>query len=346
MSEGSLKVGVFGAGAVGTYLGLRLAAARSDVTLVGRPWLAELAGQLSASDLNAKSYAPNVRVETDVATLGDVDVCLVCVKSGQTSEAAEQLAQVLRPGAVVVSFQNGLCNPGRLREHLKAQTVVPGMVSFNVVIEEGKCFRQATSGPLSAGRVLGSGQGPLERLEGAFNRSGLPLELHHDIGNLQAGKLLVNLNNGLSAATGLTIKQGIASLPLRRCFAACVLEGLDIFQRTGLRPAKVVALPPALMARLMPLPNPLFLRVARSLVTIDPRAKSSTLQDLERGRPTEIEDLNGEVLRRAASAGLRAPVNQVVYDVIRSLEAEALAGKRLSFLSPSELWGRVQGRPR
>lgn len=344
MLEGKLKVGVFGAGAVGTYLGLRLASARTDVTLVGRPWLAELAGQLEAIDLNAQGYAYKVRVETDVGALSEVDVCLVCVKSGQTAGAAAQLAQVLRPGALVVSFQNGLRNPERLRERLRAQTVVPGMVSFNVVIEAGKRFRQATSGPLAAGRVLGSGQGSLERLEGAFNRSGLPLELHHDIGNLQAGKLLVNLNNGLSAASGLSIKQGIASRDLRRCFAACVLEGLDVFRRTGLRPAKVVALPPALMARLMPLPNPVFLRVARSLVTIDARAKSSTLQDLERGRHTEIDDLNGEVLRRAASAGLSAPVNQVIYDAIRSLEAEALGGKRLSFLTPRELWRRVQGQ--
>ncbi|MCA9629015.1 MAG: 2-dehydropantoate 2-reductase [Myxococcales bacterium] len=336
-----LKLGVFGAGAIGGYLGLRLAAGGAEVVLHGRQWLVDVADELCAFDLEGKRLAPSVRVVSDARALSEVDVCLVTVKSAQTLGAAEELREVLRPGALVVSFQNGLRNAERLRQTLREQTIVPGMVSFNVVIEGDKCFRQATSGPLSAGRVLGSGLFALERLEACFGRGGLPLELHHDIGNVQAGKLLVNLNNGVSAAVGMTIKDAVSNRDIRRCFAACVSEGLDVFRRTGLRPAKVVALPPGLIVKALPLPDAVFLRIAKSLVKIDPRAKSSTLQDLERGRRTEIDDLNGEVVDRARSAGLAAPANQVIVDVIRELEGAALARQALRFLTPEELWRRI-----
>lgn len=336
-----LKVGVFGAGAIGGYLGLRLAAGGADVVLHGRPWLADVSDDLSAFDLDGRRFAPKVRVVTDAKALCEADVCLVTVKSAQTAGAAEELSRVLAPGALVVSFQNGMRNAERLRQTLREQTVVPAMVSFNVVIEDDRRFRQATSGPLSAGRVLGSGLFTLERLEACFGRGGLPLELHHDIGNVQAGKLLVNLNNGVSAAVGMTIKDAVSNRDIRRCFAACVSEGLTIFRRTGLRPAKVVALPPAIIVKLLPLPDAIFLRLAKPLVTIDPRAKSSTLQDLERGRRTEIDDLNGEVVDRARAAGLAAPANQVICDVIHELEEAAVKRQSLRFLSPEELWRRI-----
>ncbi len=341
MTQRRLRVGVFGAGAIGGYLGLRLAAGGADVVLHGRKWLADVADDLAAFDLAGERYSPTVRVVTDPGALSEVDVCLVTVKSAQTTGAAEELKRVLAPGTLVVSFQNGMRNAERLRQVLRAQTVVPAMVSFNVVIEADRHFRQATSGPLSAGRVLGSGLFVLERLEACFGRGGLPLELHHDIGNVQAGKLLVNLNNGVSAAVGMTIKDAVSNRDIRRCFAACVSEGLDIFRRTGLRPAKVVALPPAIIVKALPLPNSIFLRIAKPLVTIDPRAKSSTLQDLERGRRTEIDDLNGEVVDRAKSAGLSAPANQVIADVIHELEEAAVSQQALRFLRPEELWQRI-----
>lgn len=154
MMADPLKLGVFGAGAIGGYLGLRLAAGGAEVVLHGRQWLVDVADELCAFDLEGKRLAPSVRVVSDARALSEVDVCLVTVKSAQTLGAAEELREVLRPGALVVSFQNGLRNAERLRQTLREQTIVPGMVSFNVVIEGDKCFRQATSGPLTAGRVL------------------------------------------------------------------------------------------------------------------------------------------------------------------------------------------------
>lgn len=88
----------------------------------------------------------------------------------------------------------------------------------------------------------------------------------------------------------------------------------------GLHPTSVVGIPPLLIAYLLRMPNVLVLRVAKSLVSIDPRAKSSTLQDLERGKPTEIDDLSGEIVRLAEQAAIAAPANEILVDAIHTLE--------------------------
>ena len=107
---------------------------------------------------------------------------------------------------------------------------------------------------------------------------------------------------------------------------------------SGLRPATVLGIPPAAIARLLALPDAFVLRVAKKLVSIDPRAKSSTLQDLEAGKATEIDDLSGEIVRLAAKAGKPAPKNRVVVDVVHSIE---IAAPPLPFLTPDELRDRI-----
>lgn len=312
-----------GAGAIGAYLGLMLSGAGVPVTLLGRQWLVDVRSELEAQSLDGRRVQPrsDLEVTTDVEALRGCNVCLVTVKSKDTVSSAQQLAKVLPEDAVVVSFQNGMRNPERLRKHLP-QRVAAGMVSFNVVIRDDRVFRHATSGPLYAASLKGRAAPLLDELSAAFRRAGQPLELRRDMPNVMAGKLLVNLNNGVCAATGLTVANTVRSPALRRCFSATVLEGLEVLRASGLEPARVVALPPAVMARALLLPNSIFLRVAKSLVTIDPSAKSSTLQDLEKGKPTEIDDLNGELVTLAQRRGMPAPVNRVVLDTVHELEGQ------------------------
>src|SRR5690606_5428918 len=118
------------------------------------------------------------------------------------------LADVLRPDAVVVSFQNGLHNAERLRAGL-SQPVSQGIVTFNVVREAPLRFRQASVRPMYAGALPGAPGERLQALRDGFTQSGLRLDLRADIEAVAAGKLLVNLNNGVCAATGLGI---VASL--------------------------------------------------------------------------------------------------------------------------------------
>ncbi len=334
-----MRVGVFGAGAIGSFLGIRLSAAGVPVTLVGRSSLVDARDVLVALGVDGSEVRPadDLIATSDHTALADVDICLVSVKSRDTMNAARALADVLAPDAIVVSFQNGLRNPARLREVLK-QTVVPGMVSYNVLREGAGGFRQATSGPI----VTGPGEGPsaakMKELAAAFERAGDELELRKRVGDVMCGKLLLNLINGVCAVTGLTIAEAVRSRTVRWSFAQLMREGLSVMRAAGLRPATVIGMPPGAIARLLALPDAIVLRVAKKLVSIDPRAKSSTLQDLEAGKATEIDDLSGEIVRLAAQKGRLAPANRVIVDVVHSLE---IAAPPLPFLTPDELRERI-----
>jgi len=331
-----LKVGVFGAGAVGTYLGVTLSSQGLAVTMVGRQWLVERAAALEARSISGAVRRPgdDLVVTTDPGALADVDVCLVTVKTRHSAEAARTLAGVLPEGVAVCSFQNGLRNPRILAEH-GLGAVLPGMVGFNV-FERSGCFVQATSGPLA----LDGGSRPAVTgaLVRAFESAGEVFQARPDLQAVQAGKLLLNLNNAMCALTGLSIRDSLRSRPLRRAFAASIREGLEVFRAAGIPTARVGKLPAWMVSRLLPLPDAIFLRAAPALIEIDPEARSSTLQDLEAGKPTEIDALSGEIVALAADHGVRAPINAWALEEIHRLES---AGLPIPFLTPREVWAQA-----
>jgi 2-dehydropantoate 2-reductase len=318
-----MNIGVFGAGAIGASLGIRLSAAGVPVRMVARKTLCEVADALVVHTIDGRRLRPGLDfvLDEDPSVLHDVDVCLVTVKSRDTSAAARTLGDVLPEHATVVSFQNGLRNPGRLRAQL-GDRISGGMVSYNVVRPEAAVFQQATKGPLVAGRLPGAHGEALEKLAAAFEAGGDHLALRDDIEHVMAGKLLLNLNNGVCAVTGVTISESVRNRTLRRCFAALIREGITVMRRAGLRPRSIVGLSPSVIARLLALPDAIVLRAAKSLVAIDPRAKSSTLQDLDAGKPTEIDDICGEIVRLAEEHGTTAPANRTVVEGVHALEQQ------------------------
>ena len=339
MTTERLTVGVLGAGAVGCYVGILLSAAGHPVVLVGRRSIVEARDRIRAAGLDGQVVAPgaDLAVADDVKALEDCDVCLVTVKSRDTLRAAAQLSDAIPGDSVVVSLQNGLRNADKLRSVL-SQTVVAAMVSYNVY-REGDLFRQLTSGPLVAGAAPASGEAKLSALAGAFAAAGQPLELRSDIEDVLLGKLLLNLNNGICALTGLSIVEALANRDVRWCYSQAMKEALAVSRVAGRKPAKVVALPPGAIARLLMLPDAVFLRLARSMVQVDERARLSTLQDLEAGKPTEVDDLNGEIVRLAVEHDTRAPVNALIVDTVHELER---AGLPPPFLAAREVRRRIE----
>jgi len=324
-----VKVGIFGAGAIGAYVGIQLSSAGVPVTMIGRPWIADLRSRLHARSIAGREARPGADLEItqDPGALADCDICLLSVKSRHTNGAAETLADVLPAGTPVLSLQNGLRNPERLRA-AGIDVVVPGMVGFNVFLDdEHACFRQATSGPVElgiprAGEHAAEARRRLAALGDAFERAGEEFKLCRDIEAVQRGKLLLNLNNGVCAVAGVSISASVAERELRRVFSRLIVEGLQVFRRAKLPAATVGKLPPQFIARLLPLPDWIVLKVAPSLIKIDERAKSSTLQDLEAGKPTEIDDLSGEIVRLGERHGVDTPANRWIVEQIHKLEKQ------------------------
>lgn len=107
--------------------------------------------------------------------------------------------------------------------------------------------------------------------------------------------------------------------------AALQREALSLLRRAGVRPRRSGRAPPALAPYVLALPDALFFRLARGMITIDPLARSSMWDDLERGRRTEIDYLNGEVVALARSLGAAAPRNEAIVALVKAVEAGAEA---------------------
>jgi 2-dehydropantoate 2-reductase len=241
---------------------------------------------------------------------------LVCVKAGATPDAGAALAAVLKPGAVVLSLQNGLANAETLRHLLPLQVVLPGMVAFNVVPTAPGSFHQATAGGLAAQ------DHPVLRLwQAAFAAAGLPLGLHADLAPVQWGKLLLNLGNAINALSGLPLLAMLQQRDYRRCMALAQREALQLMRARGIAPARLTPLPAAWVPALLELPNALFVRLARRMLEVDPQARSSMADDLDKGRPSEVDWLNGEVVRLAEMGQGRAPINARLARLVHGAQA-------------------------
>ena len=335
-----MRVAIIGAGALGSYVGAELSVGGAEVSIIGRPGREPRrirASRVDGSDIVVPHVLTTVSSSEHLRT---ADVAIVTVKSRDTLEVARLLADKLRPDVPVLTIQNGLDNPGILSSRLGPRVKV-GVVTYNVFLDaEGRAV-QATRGKVVLERPAKSGDALLE-LAWCLERGGDRIDLRRDMTGILAGKLLVNLQNGISAATGLCLAELLDDRDARWCFAACVEEGIRVFRATGTKMARVVLVPPALLPAALRLPDDIVgFAVARSL-RIRKGARSSMLQDIERGVPSEIEQLSGAVVRLAKRHGIEAPCNEIIRDVVQEMEDKSDAALHAPFLTSRELRRRME----
>ena len=340
----SLRIGIVGAGAIGCFVGGKLVAAGdAQVIFVGRPRLKDeiAAHGLTVQDLGGATVhlaADRIRFDTELAAVAGCDAILCCVKSGQTRETAAALAPLIRADAVVASLQNGIGNAEILREELPGRTVLPGVVSFNVVPHPAAVFHQTTSGPL----MFGLGDDPRARaVTAALAAAGLDVEVRADLAPDQWTKLIVNLNNAVSALSGAPTRELLLSPGYRKVIAAVAAEALGVLRAAKIRPAKLRGVPIGFMPTVMRLPTPLVRLVTGSQIKVDPKARSSMWEDLQRGRQTEVEYLNGEIVRLAERNGVDAPLNRRIVELVHEAEQ---AGSGSPQLGAETLWDKLTRR--
>jgi 2-dehydropantoate 2-reductase len=253
----------------------------------------------------------------------------VTVKSADTAGMAEIIARHAPAGAVIVSLQNGVGNAALLREKLPGRRVLGGMVPFNVIALGDGRFHRATSGDIVIER---DAEGTAEKL----SVPNLKMRATDNITGVQWGKLLFNLNNALNALANLPLRAQLAQRPWRRLFADQVEEALAAIKAEGIRPVSTAPLPVSFMPPLLRLPDALFQVVLGRTMKIDPEARSSMWEDLQRGRRTEIDYLQGVITEIAARRGLTAPLSRRIVELIRKAEAD---GKGSPGLTPGQIRG-------
>ena len=293
-----------GAGSVGCYFGALLARAGHTVTLIGRQAHVQA---ITAHGLRLQSATLDEHVRlsasTEAKAVAGADVVLLCVKSTDTETAARQIQPHLAPGALVLTLQNGVDNDERVRAVLGPAQPVAAAVVY---------VATAMAGP---GHVRHFGRGDLliapspvsERLALELAAAGIPTQVSGNVRGALWAKLVINCAyNALSAITqqpyGWLVQQDGASAVIADLVAECQA----VAQADGVRMDGDVH------------------AAVRGIAQSMPGQLSSTAQDLARGRPSEIEHLNGYVVRRGAGLGLATPVNRALLVLVRMLQAKAI----------------------
>lgn len=317
-----MNVAIFGAGSIGCFVGGAWAAAGVPVTFIGRERIGRELGEhgLTLTDYSgwrARLAPEAIEFSARPAALAGADIVALCVKSTGTEAAAREIARHAGKGALVVSFQNGVSNVDTLRSVLKHRfEAVAGMVPYNVAALGQGRFHKGVAGDLLAEDVPAL-RALAERIGDGPGR----LRLSSDMPAIAWGKLLINLNNAVNALSGRTLLEQLKARDYRRVVAASILEALGLLEAAGIEPAKIGPVPPRLLPHVIASPDFIFNNLFLKIQKIDARARSSMADDLKAGRPTEIDYLNGEVVRLAGRLGRKAPVNAAIVSLIRQAEA-------------------------
>ena len=295
----SMKIAVMGAGAVGCFYGAMLARAGHAVTLIGRQALVDrvaVAGlRLEMPDFD---QAVALHASASPAALADAEVVLFCVKSTDTESAGEAIRPHLKADATIFSFQNGVDNASRLAAVL-GRPVVPAVV-------------YVAAGIVAPGHVKHHGRGDIvvgssdtsEAIAVAFRAAGIPTTVSDTVAKALWGKLVTNCaHNALSAVAQVSYGHMTAVPGVTDVMADVVDECLAVARGLG------IGLGDGIKA--------MVLGVAASM----PGQYSSTAQDMARRKPTEIEHLNGYVVRKGRELGIPTPVNRALLAIVKLQES-------------------------
>ncbi|MGJ7545390.1 ketopantoate reductase family protein [Variovorax sp. LT1R16] len=294
-----MKVAVMGAGAVGCYYGAMLARAGHAVVLIGRPSHVEA---VDARGLRLETQAFDAQVRMDASTEPDAvqgaDLVLFCVKSTDSETAAAQIRPHLSPDALVLTLQNGVDNDERVRAVLPSNDVAAAVVYVATEMAGPGHVKHHGRGEL----VIAPSRRSVEVAEHLM-AAGVPTQISDNVRGALWSKLLLNCAyNALSAITQLpygVLAQGSSVADVLRdvvseCLAVAKAEGIEV---VGDTPAAV-----------------------RAIAQTMPSQYSSTAQDLARGKLSEIDHLNGLIVRRGEALGVPTPANRVLFVLVKLLE--------------------------
>jgi len=330
----SNKIGIFGAGSIGCYVGGRLAANGEDVVFLGRERLAKTIRdtglRLTHFD-RAEAIANPVDFQTDPKCLSACDTIIVTVKSQDTQEAGKTLTKMASANAVIISLQNGIGNEITLKNEMPDHDVHAAMVPNNVVNLGGGHFHMGTEGDITLHDVPA-----LKHLEARMIAASIATTSATDMTAVQWGKLILNLNNPINALSGVPLVEELGQRDNRLVLAACIRETLAVLSAANITPAQVGKVPPEKLAKLLSLPNFLYRQVMKRAIKIDPKARSSMWEDLTGGRASEIDYISGAVTRLGQDHGVPTPYNDAIlrltHEAFAKGQSPAYSGKTLKAL--------------
>ncbi len=299
------RIAVVGAGAVGSYFGAMLARAGHHVVLIGRAPHVE-AIRRDGLQLQKKAGTEAVRLDADtsIEAVRGADLVLFCLKSPDTDAVAREMAPHLDAGALVLSLQNGVDNASTIARHVAA-AVVPSVVYVATAMPAPGTVAHYGRGDLVIGAKDAALQPHLQAVVELFAGAQVPVVVSDDVMGELWRKLMLNCAYNAISAIAQQPYGRMAALPeIRAVMRDVVQEVVAVAQADG----QALQIDECLQAM-------------EKLAPAMPAQFSSTAQDLARGKPSEIDHLNGFIARRGAELGVAVPVNRTLHALVKLAEA-------------------------
>ncbi|HEC56797.1 MAG TPA: 2-dehydropantoate 2-reductase [Candidatus Syntrophoarchaeum butanivorans] len=293
-----MKIVVMGAGAIGSLFGGLLALRGEDVLLVGRRSHVDAINSRGLKISGMTDAIVHVRASTHPE---EGDLILFTVKSYDTEKAASSL--IINDDTIVLSLQNGLGNEEKIAEVVGREHVIGGVTSYGALFLEPGHVSHTGIGETVIGELDGSITERVSRLSDLLNKAGIMTSVTDSIKRKIWEKLVVNV--GINAITAITgVKNGkLLEIPqLRELMRYASLEAVEVGRKQG------IDLGYDLIDRVE--------EVARRTA----ENRSSMLQDISRGKKTEIDAINGMIVRLGEEVGVDTPVNRILTLLVRGIE--------------------------
>ncbi len=301
------KIAVIGAGAVGGYYGGMLARAGAPVVFIGRQAFVDAAKQ-NGLFLDTIQFQERVRIDaaTEIPAARDAEIVLFCVKCTDNAETARELGKVVQPGAIIVSMQNGVDNAEQIHA-ASGLTALPAAVYVAASVRKPGIVKHVGRGDL----VLGPKNPQTEKVAQVFTRAGVPCKISEHLSSELWTKLVWNCAlNAVSALGKATYGDIIANEDAKKLVEGVVYEVLAVARANGI-PLPVFADPQAAIAG------------AYQIASQMAATRSSTAQDMMRGKKTEIDSLNGFIVRKGLQLGVPTPINHALFTLVKLAEQTA-----------------------
>ena len=300
------KIAVVGAGAVGGYFGGMLARAGAPVVMVGRAPFVEAVTK-DGLLLDTLHFRESIRVQaaTELEAARGAEVVLFCVKTTDTAATARDLAPLLSGQAIIISMQNGVDNAEQIRS-ASGIDALGAVVYVAASVPQPGTVKHVGRGDL----VIGPHNATTERVAALFEHAKVPCRISNNIEGELWTKLTWNCAlNAISALGRAKYGQIAASDDARKLVAEIVDEVLAVARAANIHPPGLED-PKAALAGAM--------KVAAQMS----EALSSTAQDMQRNKRTEIDSLNGYISRRGAQLGVSTPVNHALFTLVKLAESQ------------------------
>lgn len=301
-----MKIAIVGPGAMGSLVAAFLAKSKEEICILDKH--KKRAEAINKNGIKVEGISGNWKAQVSVTSnpreIGSVDLVIICTKSYDTKNAIKAAADIIKENTLVLTLQNGVGNVQIIQDAIGEERVVGGISNLGATLLGDGHVRHAGRGETVIGRPDGKIPVAMRDIREIFNKVGLDTRISRDIKSLIWSKLIINVGiNSLTAVTHLNNGRLIEFEGTRQILKEAVTEAVRVAKRKRI---KLIYDDP--------------LSKVESVCEATATNVASMLQDVLREKRTEIDFINGVIVRQGKSLGIKTPVNELLVALVKTIE--------------------------